>query len=73
MILIRQQIKWVTLLSDYPLTINPTELIPAKLKGEVAQHNNTFNLSDVERLRTKPLTESPRSTGFREDFHKEIP
>lgn len=37
-------------LPPYHCQYNPIELIWAKVKGEVAKNNNTFKMTDVEKL-----------------------
>jgi transposase len=42
-------------LPPYHCQYNPIQLIWAKVKGKVTQLNNTFRLSDVERLMNEAI------------------
>jgi hypothetical protein len=69
-------------LPPYHCLCNPIELIWAKVKGEFAQLNNTFGLSDVERLMNEAIDRVIKGDWIsrvrhaeqlqEEDFHKEI-
>jgi transposase len=51
-------------LPPYHCKYNPIVLIWAKVKGEVAQLNNTFRLSDVARLMKEAIDSVTKETGF---------
>lgn len=48
-------LKWIMRLFVCHCNYNPTELIWAQVKGQVAKLNNTFKMDDIERLTHEAL------------------